>query len=188
MEKKQPKLPPDEMEYLHKSLERRDLEIQEQLTTERRLREAAEATARAEAEKAEQERARALAEIEKSLEAEAERAKEAEAKAKAEVEKAKAEKQRTQVAVGAGFLLAILLALLGFLRVQQANKEARTAKLNEVNGLIMLAKTDFHNHKQLESLMASVKALNKLHEIEYQDANAFKELKILLVKFESPIA
>ncbi|MCC5597787.1 nSTAND1 domain-containing NTPase [Nostoc favosum] len=60
--KTQPRLTPLESEFLHKSLERRDREIQTQLEQERRLREAAEARAKAEGEKVKQEKAKIKAE------------------------------------------------------------------------------------------------------------------------------
>ncbi|MDZ8094988.1 MAG: caspase family protein [Nostoc sp. DedQUE05] len=60
--KTQPRLTPLEAEFLHKSLERRDREVQAQLEQERQLREAAEARAKAEEEKVEQQKAKVKAE------------------------------------------------------------------------------------------------------------------------------
>ncbi|MFN6477740.1 caspase family protein [Nostoc sp. DedQUE07] len=60
--KTQPRLTPLESEFLHKSLERRDREIQAQLEQERQLREAAEARAKAEEEKVKQQKAKVKAE------------------------------------------------------------------------------------------------------------------------------
>ncbi|MCC5609670.1 caspase family protein [Nostoc sp. CHAB 5834] len=62
MNKTQPRLTPLESEFLHKSLERRDREIQAKLEQERQLREAAEARAKAEGEKVKQEKAKVKAE------------------------------------------------------------------------------------------------------------------------------
>ncbi|WP_334845645.1 nSTAND1 domain-containing NTPase [Nostoc sp.] len=62
MNKTQPRLTPLESDFLHKSLEKRDREIQAQLEQERQLREAAEARANAEGEKVKQEKAKAKAE------------------------------------------------------------------------------------------------------------------------------
>ena len=59
--KTQPRLTPLESEFLHKSLERRDREIQAQLEQEHELREAAEARANAEGEKVKQEKAKVKA-------------------------------------------------------------------------------------------------------------------------------
>ncbi|MEH1861287.1 MAG: WD40 repeat domain-containing protein [Nostoc sp.] len=60
--KTQPRLTPQETEFLHKSLEKRDRQIQTQLEQERQLREAAEARANAEGEKVKQEKAKVKAE------------------------------------------------------------------------------------------------------------------------------
>ncbi|MDZ7969568.1 MAG: caspase family protein [Nostoc sp. DedSLP03] len=151
--KTQPRLTPLESEFLHKSLERRDREIQAQLEQERQLREAAEARAKAEEEKVKQQKA-----------------------------KVKAERQRTQaIAVLAVISIASAglwvksekhnaeLVKMGeantWIKVSQtlldADKQLE-ALMASVQALQGLKKVDAKQLKQLQSIIYTVKEHNRL--------------------------
>ncbi|MBX9258005.1 caspase family protein [Desmonostoc muscorum CCALA 125] len=162
--KTQPRLTPLESEFLHKSLERRDREIQAQLEQERQLRELAESRQK-EAE------ARAIAEIEKAIAAE-DKAKAEAARAKEAEISAKYQKQRTRVAIASacGLTLLAVSTLLFGLRAEQNKNKAIEALISEP---IQLLETN----NQLEAMIASIKALEDLIEIRAENNNAVDQLK-----------
>ncbi|MEH2347171.1 MAG: caspase family protein [Nostoc sp.] len=147
--KTQPRLTPLEAEFLYKSLERQDREIQAQLEQERQLREAAEARANAEAEKVKQQKA-----------------------------KVKAERQRTQAFAALAVVLIALLAL--WVKSEKDNTEV--LKIGEVNTWIKVSQTFFENNRQIEALMASVQALQRLKNIDKKDPEQLKQLQSIIYK------
>ncbi|WP_017318320.1 nSTAND1 domain-containing NTPase [Mastigocladopsis repens] len=170
VEKTQPRLTPQEAEFLQKSLAKRDQEIQAELEQEKQLRELAEARQK-EAE------ARAIAEVEKAIaaedkaNAEAARAKEAEARVKYQ-------KQRTGLAITAATLVVFTLGL-GLLAQQlQGHKKQREAIAS--GALISRSELLFAAGTQLESVIASVRALKLLQEIGGGDADALNQLKVVI--------
>ncbi|MEH2337684.1 nSTAND1 domain-containing NTPase [Nostoc sp.] len=152
--KTQPRLTPQEIEFLHKSLEKRDRQIQAQLEQERQLRELAESRQK-EAE------ARAIAEIEKAMasedkaKAEAARAKEAEASAKYQ-------KQRTRLAIAVG-----VLAIFSLILAQRWQLEVKQQEVNTALGVIRTSKDLIDGNKQLEVLIESLKALEQITNPKY---------------------
>ncbi|MBG1271027.1 nSTAND1 domain-containing NTPase [Nostoc sp. WHI] len=147
--KTQPRLTPLESEFLHKSLERHDREIQTQLEQERELREAAEARANAEGEKVKQEKA-----------------------------KVKAEKQRTQAFAA----LAVVSIALSGLWVKSEKYNVEVVKMGEVNKWIKESQTLFENNKQIEALMASVQALQRLKNIGGKHTKELQQLQSIIYK------
>ncbi|MDZ8031444.1 caspase family protein [Nostoc sp. DedSLP04] len=146
--KTQPRLTSLEAEFLYKSLERRDREIQAQLQQERQLREVAEARANAEAEKVKQEKA-----------------------------KVKAERQRTQTFAVLGVVL-IALAWLWF----KSEKNNAEVKRGEVNTWIKLSQSLFEDNRQIEALMASVQAIQRLKKIDEKDPEQMRQLQSIIYK------
>jgi WD40 repeat protein/energy-coupling factor transporter ATP-binding protein EcfA2 len=154
----------EETEFVRKSLERRDQELQTQLEQERQMREAAEARAKAEED-------RKLIEIEKGLEAEA--------RAKAEAEKAqefsrrvRVEKQRNRWLSGAAIGLAAL-ATLTFGLKQQAEQRQQEA----IDALVARPEQILANQDQLEALIESVKVLKQLKQIGGNQSSALARLQ-----------
>src|SRR5919202_1016785 len=142
-QKTNPKLPPLEAEYLKRSIEKRDREIQEQLATERKLREAAEA-----------------------------KAQEAEARAKAEV-------QKKQIAIGSMFGLTLLAAstLIFGIKAELNKNRAIQALISEP---VQLSATN----NQIEALITSVQALNKLHELGEENLSVLNPLRAIIDKVQ----
>jgi hypothetical protein len=153
VEKTQPRLSQLEQEFLQESLEKRDREIQAKVAQERQLRELAESRQR-EAE------ARAIAEIEKSMEAEC---------------RAKAERRKTFAAITAGVFAALSLGF-GLLAKQWENK-ATNSKAISLGTLIAESKQSFDKGDQLEALIASVKALTILREMDNTNLEALDKLQ-----------
>ncbi|MBD1945611.1 caspase family protein [Coleofasciculus sp. FACHB-712] len=153
----QTQLPPLEAEFLKKSVERRDRELQEKIEAAKRE---AEALALAEAEKAKAAEALALADIEKSLiakdKAEAEAREEA-AKAREAEARTKVQKQRNWWLSVATIGLAVVAALS--IRLQQQAKQREKAVLE---ALISRPQELFAANKQLEALIESVQVLKQL--------------------------
>ncbi|MHC5859465.1 nSTAND1 domain-containing NTPase [Nostoc sp.] len=150
--KTQPRLTPLESEFLHKSLERRGRQIQAQLQQERQLREAAEARANAEAEKVKQQKA-----------------------------KVKAERQRTQAFAALAVVLIALSAL--WVKSEKDNTEVvkmGEVKIGEVNTWIKVSQTFFEDNRQIEALMASVQALQRLKNIDEKDPEQLKRLESII--------
>ncbi|MEH2162399.1 MAG: caspase family protein [Nostoc sp.] len=145
--KTQPRLTPQETEFLHKSLEKRDRQIETQLEQERQLREAAEARANAEGEKVKQEKA-----------------------------KVKAERQRTQAFAA---LAAVSIALAG-LWVKSEKYNGEIVKMGEINALIKVSQTLLDADKQIEALMASVQALQKLKKVDGKNLELLKQLESII--------
>lgn len=168
-QKTTPRLSFEEQEFIRKSVELRERKIQEQLENERRLREneqrlreLAEARANAEQEKAQEAEARANAEQEK--------VKEVKARAKAEAEKAKFEKQRARIMVGSSVIVVLLLAGLGLSQFKTQQLE-KGKLLGEVETWTKFAQIYIDNNNQLETVMASVKALKAIDKINYSYKN-----------------
>ncbi|MBD1930734.1 MULTISPECIES: caspase family protein [Cyanophyceae] len=151
------KLPYLEAEFFHKSVEKRDRELQEKIEAAKRE---AEALALAEAEKAKAAEALALADIEKSLiakdKAEAEAREEA-AKAREAEARTKVQKQRNWWLSVATIGLAVVAALS--IGLQQQAKQREKAVLE---ALISRPQELFAANKQLEAWIESVKVLNQL--------------------------
>ena len=150
VEKNQPNLLDLQIEFLKKSVERRDrdfLELQ-------KLKEEAEARAKAEEEKK-------LIEIEKTLEAEA-RAEAETAKSMEAEARIKAEKRRTQIAIGGGILVTALMITVGSLQLQMKEREGRVQKDLAIRALTSASKTSLEMGNQLEALVTTVKALKQL--------------------------
>jgi WD40 repeat protein len=180
------KLPHLEAEFLHKSLERRDRELQEKIDAAKREAEAearaeaekakaAEAEAKAETAKAKAAEAIALADIEKSLAAK----REAEAEAREAEAKTKVQKQRTRFAIAGGILAAFtlgfgLLAQQRELQLKQREADVQKEKAINIGTLIAESKQSFNKGEQLEALISSVKALKALEEL---GDNKFKYIK-----------
>ncbi|MEH2332942.1 nSTAND1 domain-containing NTPase [Nostoc sp.] len=162
--KTQPRLTPQETEFLHKGLEKRDRQIQAQLEQERQLRELAES-------RQEEAEARAIAEIEKAIAAE-DKAKAEAARAKEAEASAKYQKQRTRLAIASACGLTLLAAstLLFGLRAEQNKNKAIQALISEP---IQLLETN----NQLEAMIASIKALEDLRDIGAENNNAVDQLK-----------
>ncbi|MCC5627699.1 caspase family protein [Nostoc sphaeroides CHAB 2801] len=162
--KTQRKLTPLETEFLRKSLERRDREIQAQLEQERQLRELAESRQK-EAE------ARAIAEIEKAIAAE-DKAKAEAARAKEAEASAKYQKQRTRLAIASAYGLTLLaIFTIGFgIRAEQNKNKAIQALISEPLQLL-------ETNNQLEAMIASIKALEDLRDIGAENNNAVDQLK-----------
>ncbi|OKH36593.1 hypothetical protein NIES2119_16310 [[Phormidium ambiguum] IAM M-71] len=167
-DKNQPKLPVEEAEFLQKSLAKRDREIQEELEQERQLREAAEARAKAEAEKAEQERVAALAKIETALEAEAR----AKAEAREAEAKTKVQKQRTRFAIVAAILAPLIIGVGLFVEGKKRESDAIA-----VGALISKAQDNFEKHQQLEALIASIQALDRMKKINSSNPTYLTQLQ-----------
>jgi WD40 repeat protein/energy-coupling factor transporter ATP-binding protein EcfA2 len=166
--KTKPRITPLESDFLHKSLERRDREIQAQLEQERQLRELAESRQK-EAE------ARAIAEIEKAMAAE-DKAKAEAARAKEAEASAKYQKQRTRLAIAsAGGLTLLAIFTVGFgIKAEQNKNKAIEALISEP---IQLFKTN----NQLEAMIASIKALEALREIGAENHDAIDKLKTSVI-------
>ncbi|HEY9859166.1 MAG TPA: caspase family protein, partial [Candidatus Obscuribacterales bacterium] len=157
--KSQPKLPPQEAEFIRRSIEKRDREIQSQLEQERRLREEAEA--------------RAIAEIEKKLEAEA--------RAAAEVDKAKeaearviAEKYRTWAAITAGIFVALTLGIGSV--AQHRKAEIEQSEAFNLATLIAESKQSLDKGDQLEALITSTKALKRMQDTGLNQSSLLREI------------
>ncbi|BAY35572.1 diguanylate cyclase (plasmid) [Nostoc carneum NIES-2107] len=159
-----PRLSFEEQEFIRKSVEMQEREKQEELENVRRLKELAEARANAEQEKAQEAEARANAEQEK--------VKEVKARAKAEAEKAKSEKQRARTVVGSGLIVGLLLAGLGLSQIQKQELE-KGINIGIVRTWTQAAQAYWDNNKQLEALMASVKALNAIAKIDLTQENEY---------------
>ncbi|MEH2231654.1 MAG: caspase family protein [Nostoc sp.] len=165
--KTQPRLTPLEAEFLHKSLERRDREIQAQLEQERQLRELAESRQK-EAE------ARAIAEIEKAMaaedkaKAEAARAKEAEASAKYQ-----------RLAVASTTLMVLSLGL-GLLLQQKIISEKKQGDAIASGALVGKSELLLDTGNQLEAMVASVQALKELQRLGGDNSKALNQLKVVI--------
>ncbi|MEH2182948.1 nSTAND1 domain-containing NTPase [Nostoc sp.] len=166
--KTQPRLTPLEEEFLHKSLERRDREIQDQLEQERQLRELAESRQK-EAE------ARAIAEIEKSIAAE-DKAKAEAARAKEAETSAKYQKQRTSLAIASACGLTLLtIFIIGFgIRAEQNKNKALEALISEPIQL-------FETNNQLEAMIASIKVLKEFRKMSVEDDVFLNKLKASVI-------
>lgn len=174
VEKTHPRLPVEEEDFLQKSLEKRNEEIQWELEQERKLRELAEARAIAEAEKAEQERAAALAKIETALEAEAR----AKAEAREAETKVKAQKQRTKLVGAIGVLAALSFGLISFATILEGEKKQREALA--VGLSILRVQQLFDTNNQLEAMIASVQTLKQLQEIGTADDRTLSQLQSIM--------
>lgn len=190
----QTKLPPLEAEFLKKSVERRDRELQEKIEAAKREAEAearaeaekakaAEAEARAQAEKAKAAEAIAIADIEKSLAAKDK----AEAEARAADARAKVQKQRTRFAITGGVLVAFtfgfgLLAQQRELVVKQREAEVQKGKAIAVGALVSKSQQLFEKGNQLEALIASLQALQTLKSIGEEDSPSLNELSSIMIK------
>lgn len=163
------KLTPQEVEYLQRSIEKRDHEIQAELARERELRELAEA--------------KAIAEIEKSLEAEArakaeqEKTEEAKARARAEADKRRAALKSRNILIGF-VVLAFALASLASWQSIVAHRNAKFAAI----ALVEQAEKLLDKKNQLEALVESAKALNILNEIGQTDSQTLKRVQSVIYK------
>ncbi|WP_448275477.1 nSTAND1 domain-containing NTPase [Nostoc sp. DSM 114160] len=166
--KTQPRLTPLESEFLHKSLERRDREIQAQLEQERQLKELAESRQK-EAE------ARAIAEIEKAMAAE-DKAKAEAARAKEAEASAKYQKQRTRLAIASACGLTLLtIFTIGFgIRAEQNKNKALEALISEPIRL-------FETSNQLEAMIASIKVLKEFRKMSVEDGVSLNKLKASVI-------
>ncbi|HEY9849983.1 MAG TPA: caspase family protein [Leptolyngbyaceae cyanobacterium] len=171
VEKTHPRLPVEEEDFLQKSLEKRNKEIQWELEQERKLREMAEARAIAEAEKAEQERVAALAKIETALEAEAR----AKAEAREAEAKTKVQKQRTKFVGAVGTLAALSFGLILLATILEGEKKQREAIA--VGALVTRSQESLKDGNQLEAAIASIQALNELKEIGRPNIDTLTQIK-----------
>lgn len=167
IEKKQPRLMSVDQEFIDKSRERRDRELQTQLEQERRLREAAETRARIEEEKK-------LIEIEKALEAEAKVKAEA-ARAEESGARAKAERYKTIATATAGAF--IISTLLASLVAQQRQAKVKQSEAFYIGSLIEEAKQTFRNGQQLEAMIKVVKTIRELENTSIEKNNSLKQLQ-----------
>ncbi|MEH1766956.1 MAG: caspase family protein [Nostoc sp.] len=104
----------------------------------------------------------------------------AEARANAEEEKVKqqkakvkAERQRTQAFAA----LAVVLIALSALWVKSEKDNTEVVKIGEVNTWIKVSQTFFEDNRQIEALMASVQALQRLKNIDEKDPEQLKRLE-----------
>ena len=182
----QHRLSPLQGEFLKKSLERRDRELQEKIEAAKREAEAearaeaekakaAEAEARAEAEKAKAAEAIAIADIEKSLAAKDK----AEAEARAADARAKVQKQRTRFAIVTGALLALSAVVAVNLAAWAITEKNRVLvrEKDATDALISKSEKLLSTKNQLEALVAAVQALNKLKEIGREDNQALNKIQ-----------
>ncbi|MEX0269036.1 caspase family protein [Leptolyngbyaceae cyanobacterium UHCC 1019] len=151
--KEQPRLTHLETEFLNQSIEKRDRELQAQVTQERRLREEAEG--------------RAIAEIGEKIEAER-REKEA-------LGRVKAEKRGKRFAIAAGILTALTLSSGAFVQIQQ--QQIGSEKTYAIRSLIEKAQQRLASHDELEAMIISVEALAKIKE-----ANGVAETEIQKIR------
>ena len=168
----QHRLSPLQGEFLKKSLERRDRELQEKIEAAKRE---AEAEARAEAEKAKAAEAIAIADIEKSLAAKDK----AEAEARAADARAKVQKQRTRFAIVTGALLALSAVVAVNLAAWAITEKNRVLvrEKDATDALISKSEKLLSTKNQLEALVAAVQALNKLKEIGREDNQALNKIQ-----------
>ena len=81
---------------------------------------------------------------------------------------------------GSVFLVAFLLAFLAVFQIQAKTNEARLAQKGKIEILIATAKTFWNEHKQIEALRESVKAINDLKKTDIEQTkkmNYLKEIK-----------
>lgn len=174
VETTQPRLGNLEQEFLQKSVEKRDKEIQEELAQERELRELAEARQK-EAE------ARAIVEIEKSLEAEA-RAKAEAQKAQEAQARAKAEKRGKQIARISGVVLAISTVVavgLASWAFWEKNRAVEAQK-KEVDALISQAEKLLRNDNQIDALIASLDVLDRMEKLGIKDQDKLRKIQSVI--------
>jgi WD40 repeat protein/energy-coupling factor transporter ATP-binding protein EcfA2 len=88
----------------------------------------------------------------------------------------KAEKQKTLIAIVSGISLTTSLAALGFSQYQTL----RATNIGQVKELAVLSETLFRTNNQLEALVASIKALNKIEMIQGGMPEALKELNSVI--------
>ncbi|MEC4985625.1 MAG: caspase family protein, partial [Oscillatoria sp. PMC 1076.18] len=156
----QPRISDLQAEFLQRSLAQRDLEEQQELEQERQLRELAEA--------------KALAEMEQKLEAE-ERAKAEKDKATEAEARVKANKAKTRAVSVAGIMVALSLTLALFnqkLEVQKKQNEALA-----VTALVSKAEQLLETDNQLEALIASVEALEKIEQLKINNEDITEKIK-----------
>ncbi len=145
LKRERPRLPLLEAEYVRKSQEKRDREIQEELEKERELRELAEA-------RQQEAEARSRAEEAKALEADA--------RAKAEAQQARVERQRTQILVVAALVLSSLAGLATVFGFQAENR-----KNLAIETLVSEPKRLFAANDQFSALIESLRVLKELKKI-----------------------
>lgn len=168
--KTRPRLVPQEAEFLRKSVEKHDREIQAQLEQERQLRELAESRQK-EAE------ARTIAEIEKAIAAE-DKAKAEAARAKEAEASAKYQKQRTRLAIASATLI-VLSVGLGLL-LQQKASEKKQGDAIASGALVGKAELLLATGNQLEAMIASVQALKELQRLGGDNSQALNQLKVVI--------
>ncbi|HEY9811105.1 MAG TPA: caspase family protein [Halomicronema sp.] len=170
VEKTQPRLSGIEQEFLAKSLEKRDREIQSKLDSAKR-------EAEAEAERAKAAEAMALVQLEKSMEAQAR----AEAEAKAAEETAKFHKQRSKFTVAAGVFISLFLGL-GIVAKQLQDKNQKS-QLVAAGALVENAKflhSQNPDQLELDAVVESVKALSELDRLQINDPKSISDLQNIL--------
>ncbi|MBW4670308.1 MAG: caspase family protein [Cyanomargarita calcarea GSE-NOS-MK-12-04C] len=153
VERQQPRLTPQEAEFLRASLAKRDREIQAELEQERQLRELAEARSRAEIEKA-------IA---------------AQDMARAEAAKYKYQRQRTKLAIAASTLVVFTLGL--GLVTQNISAQEKQGKAIASGALISRPEILLETGNQLEAVIASVESLKQLQDIGAGNFAALNRLK-----------
>jgi WD40 repeat protein len=157
IDRTRPKLTQTEAEFVRRSLEKRDRQLQAQLEQERKLREEAEA--------------RAMAEIEKAIEAE--RRAEAEAGRAIEAKRrVKAEKRRTQVVALAGGLVTMLAVVTVWfgMKAEQQTALAVQASLSESQRFI-------ESDNQLAAMLSIIRTLNMLDGRDAQNSKTLTTLQ-----------
>ena len=75
------------------------------------------------------------------------------------------------------FLVALLFAFLAVFQIQAKTNEARLAQKGKIEILIATAKTFWSEHKQIEALRESVKALNDLNKADIKQTEESEYLK-----------
>ncbi|MBW4521013.1 MAG: hypothetical protein KME16_15080 [Scytolyngbya sp. HA4215-MV1] len=167
----QPRLPKVETEYLQYSRENHDLEANEKLEQERKLREIAEARANAEEE--------ARQKADEAVIAESETRKATEKALTEEQKRLKSEQQRTRFAIVAGVLAVTSLGLGLFSQARLAQESQQKALISGV--LIGKAETLLSVHKQLEALEASIETLSELREIGREDSSDLQRIQTVFL-------
>ncbi|MDZ8051247.1 MAG: caspase family protein [Aulosira sp. ZfuVER01] len=153
VERTQPRLTPQEAEFLDKSLAKKDREIQSQLDQERLLRELAEY-----------------------------RQQEAETRAKAEAEKTQEARNRVHAEKQKNWWLSLVVAGLLVVTVLAIGLKQQAEQREKAVVEVLIAKPQqlFTVHYQLEALIESVKALKKLKEIGGKQQYALTSLQSII--------